>query len=81
MTLLEKALAVNRKRQAAKPLNVEELDLYLAWLHGRIGTVQVFKALGSVGPDTAASAKVLYRIASALRIAVSDGLITIKKEK
>lgn len=78
-TLLEQAKEIEIERRRRR-YNQEELDLYLAWLHGEVGTIQVGKTLFPERKSKV-GASVLYAVATCLRIAIERGDIKITRIK
>lgn len=66
MTLLEQAKAIKSKR---RPVNAEELDLYIAMLNSEIAFGQGFAALGKSKTYTSGA----YRLAITIRAAIAAG--------
>lgn len=78
-TLLEQAKEIEIERRTRR-YNQEELDLYLAWLHGEVGTIQVGKTLFPERKSKV-GASVLYAVATCLRIAIEQEILKLHELK
>ena len=75
-TMLEKALAANRKALPKNPTTMEEVELALEWFRGRLTLAQVAAGLG-----VAASSSVAYRCSTIIQKAMVGGMVSIELKK
>lgn len=72
-SLLDKALSSTTKRQSK--VSMEDVELAIAYVMGKVNTVQISKAYGNTSKTTC-----VYRMAVALKRAYKEGLLAVRKE-
>ena len=72
MTLLEKALASSTRRKNSTEMSNEELDVFFAWLRGKVSMAQVQVA---VAPEKRGTMFVYTFLVRATRYAWEKGLL------